>query len=139
MREVDLSQLARMCQTNPNVKFLTTVLSRTNQHELCVLANKFRNLHVYGCWWYCNNPSIIAETTRMRVEILGTAFTAQHSDARILDQLVYKWRHSRRSLAHVLAEQYGNLIATGWRVTRAQVQRDVSRYLGDSYLEFLAK
>ncbi len=21
------------------------------QHELCVLAQKFRNLHIYGCWW----------------------------------------------------------------------------------------
>jgi hypothetical protein len=114
-------------------------LSRTNQHELCVIANKFRNLHIYGCWWYCNNPSIIAEMTRMRVEILGTGFTAQHSDARVLDQIIYKWKHSRRVIADVLSEQYGNLIATGWRVTPAEIQRDVSRYLGGAYLEFLSK
>ena len=78
-----------------------TVLSTENQHELCVLARKFGNLHVYGCWWFCNNPSIISSTTRMRLEMLGTAFTAQHSDARVLDQLLYKWRHSRdaKSLA----------------------------------------
>lgn len=25
----------------------------------------------------------------MRLELLGTAFTAQHSDARVLDQLMY--------------------------------------------------
>jgi hypothetical protein len=121
------------------VKFLTTVLSRTNQHELCVIANKFRNLHVYGCWWYCNNPSIIAEMTRMRIEILGTAFTAQHSDARILDQIIYKWKHSRRIISDVLTEQYGNLIAAGWKVTRSEIQQDVSRYMGQAYTEFLAK
>lgn len=43
------------------VKFLATFLSRVNQHEAAVLANKFPNLHLYGCWWYCNNPSIIRE------------------------------------------------------------------------------
>ena len=55
------------------------VLSADNQHELCVLARKFGNLHVYGCWWFCNNPSIIERTTRMRLEMLGTAFTCQVS------------------------------------------------------------
>jgi hypothetical protein len=52
-----------------------------------VLANKFRNLHLYGCWWYCNTPSIIKEVTAMRLEMLGLAFTAQHSDARVLEQV----------------------------------------------------
>lgn len=52
---------------NPNrppqhkVKFLATFLARVSQHEAAVLANKFPNLHLYGCWWYCNNPSIIRE------------------------------------------------------------------------------
>ena len=54
-----------------HVKFLVTVLSRENQHELAVLARKFGNLHVYGCWWFCNNPSIIRELTAMRLEMLG--------------------------------------------------------------------
>ena len=31
-----------------------------------------RNLHLYGCWWFCNNPSIIAEMTAMRLEMMGT-------------------------------------------------------------------
>ena len=64
-----------------------------NQHEACVLASKFRNLHIYGCWWYCNVPSLIESITTLRVEMLGTSFTVQHSDARVLDQLVYKWAH----------------------------------------------
>ncbi len=77
--------------------------------------------------------------TRMRIEILGTAFTAQHSDARILDQIIYKWKHSRRIISDVLTEQYGNLIAAGWKVTRSEIQQDVSRYMGQAYTEFLAK
>lgn len=54
------------CDLSPfsiRVKFLATFLSRVNQHEAAVLANKFPNLHLYGCWWYCNNPSIIREVS----------------------------------------------------------------------------
>ncbi len=119
---------------------MATFLSRVNQHELCVVANKFRNLHIYGCWWYLNNPSIIAEITAMRVEILGSGFTAQHSDARVLDQLVYKWKHSRRIISEVLATKYETMIAIGgWKVTLDEIKRDAWRYLGGSYEEFLAK
>ena len=75
----------------------------------------------------------------MRIEMLGAAFTAQHSDARILDQIIYKWKHSRRVIADVLTEQYKNLIRTGWNVTRAEIKRDVWRYFGGAYQEFLAK
>ena len=107
----DLGQVSRLdwlrtlCAGYPSVKFLVTVLSAVNQHELCVLARKFGNLHIYGCWWFCNNPSIISEVTAQRLEILGTEFTAQHSDARVLDQLVYKWNHSRTVIGTVLVDK----------------------------------
>ena len=45
----DLSWLRTLCVHHPSVKFLVTVLSADNQHELCVLARKFGNLHVYVC------------------------------------------------------------------------------------------
>jgi hypothetical protein len=48
----DTGVLARLCSRFPKVRFLATFLSRNNQHEACVLASKFRNLHIYGCWWY---------------------------------------------------------------------------------------
>jgi hypothetical protein len=41
----------------------------------------------------------------MRLEMLGTAFTAQHSDARVLDQLLYKWSHSRSVIGSVVADE----------------------------------
>ena len=75
----------------------------------------------------------------MRVEMLGTAFTAQHSDARVLDQLLYKWTHSRAVIGDVLAKQYEGMAATGWCVTKAEIQRDVWRLFGGAYEEFMAK
>ncbi|KDO26457.1 hypothetical protein SPRG_08260 [Saprolegnia parasitica CBS 223.65] len=136
---VDVSLLTRLARANPRVKFLATFLSRVNQHEVTVVANKFANVHLYGCWWYCNNPSITSELTRMRLEMLGTGFTAQHSDARVLDQLVYKWKHFRSILATTLTPLYTQLLAHGWVVTDEDIRRDVSRLLGGSYEAFLAK
>ena len=135
----DAEVLARLCTRFPKVRFLATFLSRNNQHEACVLASKFRNLHIYGCWWFCNNPSIIREITRMRVEMLGTAFTAQHSDARVVDQLIYKWSHSRCVIAGVLGKEYRKLAESGWNFTREEMRRDVNRLFGSSYEEFMSK
>lgn len=135
----DLSFLTKLCSGYPTVKFLVTVLSADNQHELCVLARKFGNLHVYGCWWFCNNPSIIETTTRMRLEMLGSAFTAQHSDARVLDQLIYKWKHSREAISLALAQQYRNLISSGWEISEADISRDLELLFGGAFEAFLAK
>ena len=135
----DGNVLARLCSRFPKVRFLATFLSMNNQHEACVLASKFRNLHIYGCWWYSNNPSLIKRITTMRVEMLGTSFTAQHSDARVLDQLVYKWAHSRAVIAAVLSEEYSKLIQSGWGPTRREIRRDVGRLFGGAYEEFMSK
>ena len=81
-----------------------------------MLARKFRNLHIFGCWWFTNVPYLIDEITRLRLELLGLSFTPQHSDARVLDQLIYKWQHSRRIIARVLVDKYSDLAQTGWQV-----------------------
>ncbi|GBG31593.1 Hypothetical Protein FCC1311_078182 [Hondaea fermentalgiana] len=136
----DLDCLSALCRRHRDVKILVTVLSRDNQHQLTVLANKFgRQIHVYGCWWYCNNPSIIDEVTRLRVELLSTAFTAQHSDARVLEQLLYKWTHSRRVIADVLVAKFIELQRAGWAFDQAQVQAEVGRLFGDSFEAFMAR
>jgi hypothetical protein len=113
------------------------MLARENQHELCVAARKFGNLMVFGCWWFLNNPSLIEEIERMRVELLGTSFIPQHSDARVLDQLIYKWDHSRRVIGKVLINKYEDLAATGWNVNQAEIERDVRLLLRDNFLNFL--
>ena len=125
-----MTALAGLCAGFSDNKFLATVLARENQHELCVLARKFRNLHIFGCWWFTNVPSIVEEMTRMRLEMVGLSLTPQHSDARVLDQLIYKWNHSKRVIGRVLGEKYEDLAATGWRATRGEIERDVRDLFG---------
>jgi len=135
----DVLAVQNLCAENPDIKFLVTMLSRVNQHELCVCARKFGNLHLFGCWWFCNTPSIIEEMTKMRLELLGANFTANHSDARVLDQLIYKWSHTRAVVADVLADKYRLLFQAGWRPTDDEVRRGARNLLGGAYEEFLAK
>ena len=123
----DVGAVERLCGAHPDVRFLVTFLSRENQHELCVSARKFPNLLPFGCWWFLNNPSIIREITTERIELLGTSFVAQHSDARVLDQLIYKWGHSRRVIADALYEAYDALLRDGRAVTREEIERDAER------------
>ncbi|HEY4816205.1 MAG TPA: hypothetical protein VIH67_02165 [Candidatus Acidoferrum sp.] len=123
----DLRSLENLCRTFPKNRFLVSVLSRENQHELCVYARKFSNLMPFGCWWFMNNPSIVEEITRERIEMLGTSFIPQHSDARVLEQVIYKWSNTRRTLAPILANAYRLLAEDGRSVTRNDIQRDVTR------------
>jgi hypothetical protein len=132
----DLQALANLCDGFPENRFAVTVLARENQHELCVLARKFRNLHVFGCWWFTNVPVLIEEITRLRLELLGLSFTVQHSDARVLEQIIYKFDHTRRILVKVLADRYTELAATGWETTEAEVRRDVRDLLGGGFERF---
>ena len=132
----NLAALQNLCAGFPENKFLVTILARENQHELCVLARKFRNLHIFGCWWFMNVPYLIEEITRLRVELLGLSFTPQHSDARVLDQIVYKWHHSRQIIAKVLVDKYSALAQTGWQVTRDEIERDVKDLFGRAFERF---
>lgn len=134
----DLGALERLLAAHPKNKLLCTILARENQHELCVLARKFRNLHIFGCWWFTNIPTLIDEITRMRLELLGLSFTAQHSDARVLDQIIYKWDHSRTVITRMLVEKYEDLSAAGWEPTTAEIERDIQTLLGGAYREFRA-
>jgi hypothetical protein len=131
-----ITALDHLCQQFPENKFLVTVLSRENQHELAVLARKFRNLHIFGCWWFMNVPMLIDELTTMRLELLGLSMTPQHSDARVLDQLIYKWRHSRRVISKVLVDKYEDLARTGWEPSSAEIERDVKNLFGGAFEKF---
>lgn len=129
----DVKSLEKICAENPEVNFLATFLSRENQHELCVSARKFSNLMPFGCWWFLNNPSIISEITKERLELLGTSFIPQHSDARVLEQLIYKWKHSRRIIADSLYESYERLLIAGRNITKKEIERDVKRMFSGNF------
>jgi hypothetical protein len=137
--QADVSAVHRLCREHPDNRFLVTMLSRENQHELCVAARKFANLMPFGCWWFLNNPSIVSEITRERLELLGPTFVPQHSDARILDQLLYKWPHSKRDIADALADQYAGVIEDGRPVMPGEIARDVQRLFSDNFLRWTGR
>ncbi len=134
--KADLRALEYLCANFPENRFLISVLSRENQHELCVYTRKFANLMPFGCWWFLNNPSIVEEITRERLEMLGTTFIPQHSDARVLEQVIYKWRNTRRTIAPILAKSYRLLAEDGRAVTREDIRRDIEKLFRTNFERF---
>ena len=126
--------IERLCSEHPNVRFLVTMLSRENQHEFCVTARKFRNLTPFGCWWFLNTQHMVKEITKMRFELLGTSFIPQHSDARVLEQIIYKWAYSREIIANTLADYYEALIAANHKITYADIKRDIEDLYRNNFL-----
>jgi hypothetical protein len=135
----NVTAIERLCSEYTDVKFLVTFLSRENQHELCVAARKFSNLMPFGCWWFLNNPSIVSEISRQRFELLGQSFIPQHSDARVLEQLIYKWKHARRQIADALYDSYQQLLDRGRAITAEEISRDVTRLFSGNFNEFIGK
>ena len=135
--KADLRAVENLCRGFEANRFLVSLLSRENQHELCVYARKFANLMPFGCWWFLNNPSLVEEITRERLEMLGTSFIPQHSDARVLEQVIYKWRNTRRILAPILARAYAMLAQDGRCVTRDEIQHDVTRLFRSNFEDWV--
>ncbi len=135
----DVGAVERLCARYPDAKFMVTMLAREDQHEVSVAARKFSNLFLFGCWWFLNVPSLIEEMIRMRFELLGTSVLPQHSDARVLDQVLYKWGHSRAIIARVLADKYADLLGTGWTLKQSEIDRDVAGLLGGNFWKYLSQ
>ena len=60
----------------------------------------------------------------------------QHSDARVLDQLIYKWDHSRTVMAEALADKYLDLARDGWIASKSEIKRDVEKLFGGYFMDF---
>ena len=134
--KADLRALEYLCREFPQNRYLVSVLSRENQHELVVYARKFANMLPFGCWWFLNNPSVVEEITRERIEMLGASFIPQHSDARVLEQTIYKWRNTRRTLAPILSNTFKTLDDDGFPVTHDLIQRDVNRMFRTNFQQW---
>ena len=114
---------ARCARDFPENRFLVSVLSRENQHELCVYARKFAQPDAVRLLVVPEQPVASSRRSRReRLEMLGTSFIPQHSDARVLEQLIYKWRDTRRILAPILARSYRRL-AVEWPAGDARGRR----------------
>lgn len=134
----NIESIENLCRSFPNNKFMFTMLSKENQHELCVTARKFKNLMIFGCWWFLNTPSLIEEITKMRLELLGFSFIPQHSDARVLEQLIYKWKHSKEIIKKVLYDKYLALIRSGWILKEEDIERDITQLFRKNFEDFIS-
>jgi hypothetical protein len=123
---VDLAPLGDLCHIFPENRFLVTCLSLDNQHEVCVLGRKFANLTPFGCWWFVNNSSMVRTITEQRIEMLGATFIAQHSDARVLEQLIYKWRNARSAIGVAYANSAERLMSSGYKLSPHSIARDAN-------------
>lgn len=137
--KADIRVLHELFRRFPQNRFLVTALARENQHELTATARIFNNVLLFGCWWFLNNPVFEREMTRMRYEMLGPKFVAQHSDANMVGHMIGKWERFKPILAEVLCENYADLFALGYRPDDEQVRREVADLLGANFLRFLGR
>lgn len=139
VKKADIEPLEYLCSKYPDNKFLVTMLSLENQQELAVTARKFKNLMIFGCWWFLNSPSLIEFITNMRIEWLGNSFIPQHSDCRVFEQLISKWEHSKKVIAGVLVNKYSDLISEGYEISTDEIERDINNLFGGNFWRFLEK
>jgi len=124
---IDLRYLSEICNQYPNNKILCSCLSFNDQHELTVLARKHQNLKIFGFWWFMNQPSLITLILNLRIELLGLNFIPQHSDARVTDQLIYKWIHFKALLSNILYNHYNDIQLKSFKISEKQINDDVSK------------
>jgi len=135
--EIDLKDLSKLCNLYQENKFLVTALPLNSQYELTVLARKHPNLKIFGFWWFMNQPSIIEPVLKMRIDLLGLSFIPQHSDARITDQLIYKWFNFKSVLKKVMTEYYLKLQLNNFPITEEIIYRDITNLLKSNAVNFL--
>ncbi|MFZ4453046.1 glucuronate isomerase [Salibacterium aidingense] len=132
-----MQYLENLCVHYPDQKFLITMLSRENQYELTVLAQKFRNVMVFGCWWYLNTPQFMKEITQMRLSQLGLRFIPQHSDCRVMEQLIYKWKHFKEVFSALMYDHYLSLEKKGVHITRHDIENDIHTMFQHNFWTFV--
>jgi hypothetical protein len=137
--DINLKELSKLCNSFPENKFLVTCLSLNDQHELTVLARKHPNLKIFGFWWFMNQPSIIKIVLKMRIDMLGLSFIPQHSDARVTDQLIYKWSHFKNILHEILYEYYEDLSKKNFELSKFIIERDINNLLNQNAKSFFLK
>ena len=135
--DINLKELSTLCTSFPRNKFLVTCLSLNDQHELTVLARKHPNLRIFGFWWFMNQPTIIKQILKMRIDMLGFSFIPQHSDARVSDQLIYKWNHFKKILHPILLEYYQDLLDKNFPISEKILQRDINNLLSGNAKNYL--
>lgn len=135
----DIKTVEYLCSNYPDNKFLLTMLSLENQHEAIVTSRKFKNLMLFGCWWFVNNPTLIEYLTSLRLEMLGTSFIPQHSDCRVFEQLISKWIHSKVLIKNAVIKRYGKLLEDGYFFSEEELEKEMKCLFSDNFKAFIER
>lgn len=121
----NLEILEGILRKNTKNIFLVSCLDYSDHFRLNVLARKFSNLKIFGYWWFTNQESIIKNILQLRIEMLNDNFIPQHSDARVIDQLIYKWNDFRNYYVKVYSKKYKQLIEIGYKIKAEDLDKTV--------------
>ena len=121
----NLEILEGILRKNTKNIFLVSCLDHSDHFRLNVLARKFSNLKIFGYWWFTNQESIIKNILQLRIEMLNDNFIPQHSDARVIDQLIYKWNDFRNYYVEVYSKKYKQLIEIGYKIKAEDLDKTV--------------
>ena len=83
-----------------------------------------------------NQPSLIKLILNLRIELLGLNFIPQHSDARVTDQLIYKWFHFK-IIKQRLYNHYNDIQLKNFKISENQISDDVSKLFYTNSQNFL--
>ena len=71
--------------------------------------------------------------------MLGTTFIAQHSDARVLEQLIYKWNNARSIVGSAYAKSAAKLCSSGYQLSSEAVMRDADLLFHRNFTSLCAR
>ena len=118
-------------------KFLVTCLDYSDQFKLTVIARKFQNIKIFGFWWFNNQKGIVKNLLSMRMDLLGDNFIIQHSDARVIDQLIYKWNDFRHIYTKVLSGKFHELIEAGYKIRTEDIEKYIYKQFSEKPKNFI--
>lgn len=135
--DADIGALAPLWLEHPENRFLLFP-GRVDQLQPAVFAAAgSRNLLLCGPDRPLSFPSTLEPFLGQRLEMLGSAFHACHSEAFTAMELAGGWAHMRWNVGKALIRHYIDLWRTGWRYSEADIQKDIAAMLSGNALVFL--
>ncbi|HQH27218.1 MAG TPA: hypothetical protein PLP17_07465, partial [Oligoflexia bacterium] len=124
----DIDDLIDFMGRHPEAVFAVTPLDGNDNYPLAFATRALPNVRVWGHWWGNLNPCLIEQQLKMRLEMNGYVHFGVNSDARIRDQLLFKWPHYFRVLKRVIVRRCLDIVElSGWPVTVESIRQSIVR------------
>lgn len=120
-----LLELEYLAKNYPALKIFTTHLDNSKHQRIVVLSRKFRNISIFGFWWFNNQRSLIKQGLKLRFELLGHNHILQHSDARVDEQLIYKWVNFKEIFKEEIFNVYKLITSNNWEISNEKIEKDI--------------